>query len=148
VWATWVRWGTALVLVIAVARHVAASRRRAQPVADRDRDRCGSADCPVPVAAITWLWLHRDRTQIDLGPIVFSDELVVEIRNADPPQLFGLLGSITGRMRLLVGGNTIETRGVMSGGIKVSGFGTPGTFGLLDYTFRAEDCEVERRGWA
>jgi hypothetical protein len=99
----------------------------------------------VPAAGFAWLWLHRDRTQVELGAIEFFDELRVEVRNIDPPPLFGLLGTISGRVRLLVGPDTIALRGITSGGIRVSGFGSSfGTFELLDYTFRPEDCEVER----
>jgi hypothetical protein len=160
--ATWVWWGTALIAAVAIARHVAASRRvgrepsrvaivviAAVPIALAIAYR---GQTPwififffvVPVGGFGWLWIHRDRTEIDLDSMVFSDELRIEVGYVDPPVLFGLLGSVTGRVRLLVGPGTIATRGMPSGGLMASGFRTPGTFGLFDFTFPAEDCEVER----
>jgi hypothetical protein len=116
--ATWIWWGTALVAVVAVARHIAAARRAGR---------------------------RPSRVAIALVAAVPIDELRVEVRNIDPAPLFGLLGTLTGRVRLLVGPDTIALRGITSGGIRVSGFGSSfGTFGLLDYMFRPADCEVER----
>jgi hypothetical protein len=160
--ATWVWWGTALIVAVAVGHHVVASRRlgrkpsrvaiavvAATPIALAILYRLQtpwifSFFFLVPVAGLGWLWFHRDRTAIDLDSIVFTDELRAELRNVDPPLLLGLLGSVRGQVRLLVGPGTIATRGTTSQGVRISTFGTPGTFGLLDYTFAAEDCEVER----
>ena len=90
--ATWVWWGTAIVVVVAVVRHVVASRRlgrRPAPsgfviaiavpiiVAVAVALRLHAAwifavFVLVPVALLAWVKLREDRTQIDLGPIVFS----------------------------------------------------------------------------
>ena len=157
--ATWVWWGTAIVVVVAVVRHVVASRRlgrRPAPsgfviaiavpiiVAVAVALRLHAAwifavFVLVPVALLAWVKLREDRTQIDLGPIVFSDEFRAEVRDVYPRQMFGMFYPVSGPVRLLVGQDMIATR-VLTGN-------EPrwlATAGLLDYTFRAADCEVER----
>ena len=86
-------------------------------------------------AAFAWAWFRRDRTR--LGPSDFAVDLWVERIN--PPSLF--FPQVRGQVRLFAGGGTIATRSVRFGGT------FPGwldNFGLLTYTFRAADCEVDR----
>jgi hypothetical protein len=89
----------------------------------------------VPVV-FGWAWFRRDRTKIELGPDVLAVDMWVE---RITPSLF--FPSVRGQVRLFVGNGPIATRTVQFGGTFP---GWLANFGLLTYTFRAADCEVDR----
>lgn len=148
--ATWVWWGTAIVVVLAVARYAVASRRVgrrpgpvailvvvAVPIAGVALSRTNSpwqglVLLLVPVF-FAWAWFHRDRAQLEEGPRVFAIEIWAQLIN--PPSPFGI--PARGRVRLLIGEGRITTKS-----LKWPSWS--GDFGMLNHTFRAADCEVDR----
>lgn len=145
--------GGAIALVLWVARYVVASRRSGRkpnyrvilaflaliPLGalwSRVNGPWQALIVLVVPAAFGWAWFHRDRMKIELGPDVIAVDMAAQRIS---PSLF--FPAVSGRVRLFIGDGTIATRNVQFGGPFP---GWLANFGMLAYTFRAADCEVDR----
>ena len=139
-------------MVLAVARHVLAAKglgRRPSPLAI-----LGALAVPIALAAsarsnspwlllalalvavcgAAWAWSRREGKEVELGPYGYEIDMSAELINA--PYSFGL-PSARGRVRVTVDQGTIA--------IRSRGFpGWADSLGMLNHTFRAADCEVDR----
>jgi hypothetical protein len=149
---TWIWWGTAILVAVAVVRHVFAARglgRRPSPLAI-----LGALAVPIFLAALArsnspwlllalalvsicgaaWAWSRREENEVELGPYGYEVDMSAELINA--PYSF-CLPSARGHVRVTVD----------EGMISISSRGLPGwadSLGMLNHTFRATDCEVDR----
>jgi hypothetical protein len=151
--AHWFWLGSAIALVLWLARYVVASRRFGRKpnyrlilaflavvafgaLWSRINSPWQALILVLVPAGFAWAWFRRDRTKVELGPDVLAVDMAAERIS---PSLF--FPQVSGHVRLFVGNGTIATRTVQFGGTFP---GWLANFGLLTYTFRAADCEVDR----
>jgi|SRR5579862_201327 len=88
------------------------------------------------VASFVWLWWNRDRrTESELGPVVFSEEVRVKFRRGSK-RPYSFVTRTFGWPRLLVHNGTIAIRAP----------GVPEWLGatmMMNYTLDAADCEID-----